>query len=51
MEVANLNKKAINLLVSIGSLNISNKAVKDFEIERNFSDVSNKFTLTILDTP
>lgn len=46
-----INKRTINLTVSIAGKDLSHKAVKSFETERNFSDVSNKFTMTIVDTP
>lgn len=42
---------ALNFTITIGDKDISNKAVKSFDMERNFSDVSNKFTLTIIDHP
>lgn len=43
--------KSVNLQVTIGGLNLTNKCVKSFEMERNFSDVANKFTLVIIDSP
>lgn len=50
-SVPTFSKKAINLICSIGNVNISRKAVKTLEIERNYSDVSNKFTIILIDTP
>lgn len=43
--------KSINIICSIGSVNISKKSIKSIEVDRNFSDVSNKFTLTLIDSP
>lgn len=43
--------KAINIICSIGNMNLTTKAIKSLDIERNFSDVSNKFSLVLLDTP
>lgn len=44
-------KKSINLVVSIGGIDLSNKSVKNVTIDRNFSDTYNKFTMTIIDSP
>lgn len=46
-----MQNKAINLLCTIGTIPVSQKAVKSLEIQRNYSDVANKFSLTLLDTP
>lgn len=43
--------RALNLLCSIGSINISNKAIKEFSMDRNYADTSNKFSMTIIDAP
>lgn len=43
--------KSINLVVSIGNKSLTNKAVTDFSMERNFSDSVNKFSMTIQDDP
>ena len=43
--------KAISIITTIGNKNLSNKAIDSFEMDRNFSDVSNKFTMTIVDSP
>lgn len=43
--------KSINLVVSIGNKSLTNKAVTDFSMERNFSDNVNKFSMTIQDDP
>lgn len=41
--------KAVNLYVSIGDLTLARKCIKDFSIDRNFSDVANKFQMTLVD--
>lgn len=46
-----MNNKAVNLIVSIGGINLSNKCVKSLDIERNYTDVADKFTLMLKDTP
>lgn len=46
-----MNKKAINIICSIGDMALTRRAIKSLEIERNFSDVSNKFSMVIIDTP
>lgn len=43
--------KALNFLLTIGQKNISHKAVKSFDMERNFSDIANKFSITLIDHP
>lgn len=43
--------KAMTFILTIGNINLSNKNVKSFEMDRNFSDVSNKFSLTLIDSP
>ena len=46
-----MQNKAINLLCTIGTKQISHKSVKQLEIERNYADVANKFSLTLIDSP
>lgn len=43
--------KALNFYLTIGGKNLSHKAVKAYEMERNFADVANKFSMTIIDHP
>lgn len=45
------NGKSVNITCMIGDFPISLKAIKSLEIERNFTDVSNKFSLVLIDTP
>ena len=49
--MAELTKRAINIICTIGDRDISNKAILDLTVNRNFSDIANKFTMTIVDTP
>lgn len=43
--------RALSFAVSIGGINLSSVCVKSFDMERNFSDVANKFSMTIVDDP
>ena len=43
--------KAMTFILTIGGINLSHKNVKSFEMDRNFSDVTNKFSLTLIDSP
>lgn len=44
-------KKAIQIDLKIGNINLSNKSVKKLDIDRNFSDTSNSFTIELIDSP
>lgn len=46
-----MKHKAINLVASINGKDLSYKSIESFEMERNFADVSNKFTMVIIDSP
>lgn len=43
--------KALNFVITIGSLKINPKAVVSYSMKRNFSDVASPFDITLLDTP
>ena len=43
--------KAMIIKCTIGTLDISNDSIDDLKIDRNFSDVSNKFSMSLIDSP
>lgn len=43
--------KAIIIKCTIGSLDISNDSIDSLKVERRFSDVSNKFSMSLIDSP
>lgn len=45
------NTRALNIICKIGGMDISRSNIDSFEIERNCSDLANKFTMTLVDTP
>lgn len=46
-----MQDRAIQIILTIGGKNLSHKNVKSVQLERNFSDTANKFTITLVDTP
>ena len=46
-----MDKRQILVLLRIGNIDISNKCVLSVELDRNFSDVGNKFNITLVDSP
>ena len=46
-----MDKRQILILLKIGSMDVSNKCIKSVSVDRNFSDVGDKFSIDIVDTP
>lgn len=46
-----MDKRQIIILLKIGKLDVSNKCIKSVTVDRNFSDVEDKFSIDIVDTP
>lgn len=45
------NTRALNILCTIGGLNIDHKCITSFEVNRTIQDVADKFSMTLVDTP
>ena len=43
--------KAIIIKCTIGGIDISNDSIDSLKVDRNFSDVSNKFSMSLVDSP
>ena len=46
-----MDKRQILILLTIGNLNVSQKCIESVSVDRNFSDVGNKFSITLIDSP
>ena len=46
-----MDKRQILILLQIGPVNVSHKCVKSVSVDRKFSDVGDKFSIDIIDTP
>lgn len=46
-----MDKRQILILLKIGGIDVSQKCVEDVSVDRNFSDVGDKFSITLIDTP
>ena len=46
-----MDERQILILLQIGSIDVSQKCVESVSVDRNFSDVGDKFSITIVDTP
>lgn len=46
-----MDTRQILILLKIGEMDVSNKCVKSVSVDRNFSDVGDKFSIDIVDTP
>lgn len=46
-----MDRKQILILLKIGNIDVSNKCIDSLTVDRNFSDVGDKFSIDIIDTP
>ena len=46
-----MEKRQLIMLCTIGKLNISFKSILEIKVDRNFSDVGNKFSIDLVDSP
>ena len=46
-----MNKRQIIILLKIGGIDVSNKCIDSVSVDRNFSDVGDKFSITLIDSP